>query len=89
MQSSFLGLKLIVYDHFQELLAEFQKVKLASINDKLDYMPTKEENERVKEKLFSFHTSMMDVLDRVESLLRPVHLKLDGNSENNDYLQSV
>ena len=86
MQSSFLGLKLIVYDDFQELPAEFQKVKLASINDKLDYMPTKEENERVKEKLSSFHTSMMDILDRVESLLRPVHLKLDGNSENNDYL---
>ena len=33
-------------------------------------MPTREENERVIEKLFFFHTSMMDRLDRMESLLQ-------------------
>ena len=30
------------------------------------------------EKLFSFHTSMMDRFDRMESLLRKVERKLDG-----------
>ena len=65
---------------------KFQNVKLASINDKLDDMPTREENERVIEKLFFFHTSMMDRLDRMESLLQSL---LESKSKNNDFLQSV
>ena len=85
----FLGFKQIVDIDIKDLLEKFQNVKLASINDKLDDMPTREENERVIEKLSSFHTSMMDRFDRMESLIQQVHLKLDGNSENNDYLQSV
>ena len=52
-------------------------------------MPTREENERVIEKLFSFHTSMMDRFDRMESLLRKVERKLDGKVENNDQVQFV
>ena len=89
VHSSFLGFKRIVDNDVKDLLEKFQNVKLASINDKLDDMPTREENERVIEKLFSFHTSMMDRFDRMESLLRQVHLKLDGKSKNNDFLQSV
>ena len=78
VQSSFSGFKRIVDDDVKGLLEKFQDVKLASINDKLDDMPTREENERVMEKLFSFHTSMMDRFDRVESLLLKGELKLDG-----------
>ena len=52
-------------------------------------MPTREENERVIEKLFSFHTSMMDRFDRMESLLRKVERKLDGKVKNNDQVQFV
>ena len=52
-------------------------------------MPTREENERVIEKLSSFHTSMMDRFDRMESLLRKVERKLDGKVENNDQVQFV
>ena len=47
-------------------------------------MPTREENERVIEKLSSFHTNMMDRFDRVESLLRKFDHKVDGKFENND-----
>ena len=82
--SSFLGFKRIVDNDVKDLLEKFQNVKLAAINDKLDDMPTREENERVIEKLFSFHTSMMDRLDRMESLLRKVERKLDGKVKNND-----
>ena len=52
-------------------------------------MPTREENERVIEKLSSFHTSMMDRFDRMESLLRKVDRKLDGKFKYKDFLQSV
>ena len=83
LQSSFLGFKRIVDNDVKDLLEKFQNVKLASINNKLDDMPTREENERVIEKLFSFHTSMMDRLDRMESLLRKVEHKLDGKFKNN------
>ena len=82
--SSFLGFKRIVDNDVKDLLEKFQNVKLAAINDKLDDMPTREENERVIEKLFSFHTSMMDRFDRMESLLRNVERKLDGKVKNND-----
>ena len=82
--SSFLGFKRIVDNDVKDLLEKFQNVKLAAINDKLDDMPTREENERVIEKLFSFHTSMMDRFDRMESLLRKVERKLDGKVKNND-----
>ena len=78
VRSSFLGFKRIVDNDVKDLLEKFQNVKLAAINDKFDDMPTKEENERVIEKLFSFHTSMMDRFDRMESLLRKVERKLDG-----------
>ena len=83
-QSSFLCFRRIVHDDVKELLEKFQNVKLASINDKLDDMPIREENERVIEKLFSFRTSMMYRFDRVESLLRKFDHKLDGKFENND-----
>ena len=79
-QSSFLGFKRIVDNDVKDLLEKFQNVKLASINDKLDDMPTREENE----KLSSSHTSMMDRFDRVESLLRKFCQKLGGKFENND-----
>ena len=84
VHSSFLGFKRIVDNDVKDLLEKFQNVKPASINDKLDDMPTREENERVIEKLSSFHTSMMDRFDRVESLLRKFGHKLDGKFENND-----
>ena len=84
VQSSFLGFKQIVDNDVKDLLEKFQNVKLASINDKLDDMPTREENERVTEELSSFHTRMMDIFYRVESLLRKVDHKLDGKFENND-----
>ena len=48
-------------------------------------MPTREENERVIEKLSSFHTSIMDRYDKIESLIRKVELKLDGKSKDNKY----
>ena len=48
-------------------------------------MPTREENERVVEKLFSFHTSIIYRLDRMQSLLRKVEHKLDGKSKDNKY----
>ena len=72
VHSSFLGFNRIVDNDVKDLLEKFQNVKLSSINDKLDDIPTKEENERVMEKLFSFHKSMMDRFDRMESLLRKV-----------------
>ena len=78
VHSSFLGFKRIVGNDVKDLLEKFQNVKLSSINDKLDDIPTKEENERVIEKLFSFHNSMIDRLDRMESLLRKVDHRLDG-----------
>ena len=74
VHSSFLGFKRIVDNDVKDLLEKFQNVKLSSINDKLDDIPTKEENERVIEKL----------LDRMESLLRKVEHKLDGKFKNND-----
>ena len=84
VHSSFLGFKRIVDNDVKDLLEKFQNVKLSSINDKLNDIPTKEENERVKEKLSSFHKSMMDRLDIMESLLRKVDHKLDGKFKNND-----
>ena len=84
VHSSFLGFKRIVDNDVKDLLEKFQNVKPASINDKLDDMPTREENERVTEELSSFHTRMMDIFYRVESLLRKVDHKLDGKFENND-----
>ena len=74
VHSSFLGFKRIVDNDVKDLLEKFQNFKLSSINDKLDDIPTKEENERVIEKL----------LDRMESLLRKVDHKLDGKFKNND-----
>ena len=74
VHSSFLGFKRIVDNDVKDLLEKFQNFKLSSINDKLDDIPTKEENERVIEKL----------LDRMESLLRKVEHKLDGKFKNND-----
>ena len=74
VHSSFLGFKQIVDNDVKDLLEKFQNFKLSSINDKLDDIPTKEENERVIEKL----------LDRMESLLRKVDHKLDGKFKNND-----
>ena len=47
-------------------------------------MPTREENERVIEKLSSFLIPVMDKLDRMESLLLKVERKLDGKVKNND-----
>ena len=84
VHSSFLGFKRIVDNDVKDLLEKFQNVKLSSINDKLDDMPTREENERVIEKLFSFHTSMMDELTKIESLPQKVGHKLDGKLKNND-----
>ena len=74
VHSSFLGFKRIVDNDVKDLLEKFQNFKLSSINDKLDDIPTKEENERVIEKL----------LDRMESLLRKVEHKLDGKFKNNE-----
>ena len=74
VHSSFLGFKRIVDNDVKDLLEKFQNFKLSSINDKLNDIPTKEENERVIEKL----------LDRMESLLRKVEHKLDGKFKNND-----
>ena len=74
VHSSFLGFKRIVDNDVKDLLEKFQNFKLSSINEKLDDIPTKEENERVIEKL----------LDRMESLLRKVDHKLDGKFKNND-----
>ena len=84
VHSSFLGFKRIVDNDVKDLLEKFQNFKLSSINDKLDDIPTKEENERVITKLFSFHISMIDRLDRMESLLRKVDHRLDGKFKNND-----
>ena len=83
VHSSFLGFKRIVDNDVKDLLEKFQNFKLSSINDKLDDIPTKEENERVIEKLSSFHISMMDRFDRMESLIRRVEHKLDGKFKNN------
>ena len=74
VHSSFLGFKRIVDNDVKDLLEKFQNFKLSSINDKLDDIPTKGENERVIEKL----------LDRMESLLRKVDHKLDGKFKKND-----
>ncbi|XP_022805989.1 uncharacterized protein LOC111343113 [Stylophora pistillata] len=74
------GFKWIVDNDVKVLLEKFQSVKLASINDKLDDIPTKDENERVITKLFSFHTSMIDRFDRMECLIRKVNRRLDGLS---------
>lgn len=74
------GFKWIVDNDVKELLEKFQSVKFASINDKLDDIPTKDENERVITKLSSFHTSMIDRLDKMESLIREVNRRLDGIS---------
>ena len=74
VHSSFLGFKRIVDNDVKDLLEKFQNFKLSSINDKLNDIPTKEENERVIEKL----------LDWMESLLRKVEHKLDGKFKNND-----
>ncbi|PFX28590.1 Tankyrase-1 [Stylophora pistillata] len=77
------GFKRVVDNDVKDLLEKFQNVKLASIHDKLDDMPTKDENERVITKLFSFHTSMMDRLDRMESRMesffRNFGHRLDGS----------
>ena len=54
VHSSFLGFKRIVDNDVKDLLEKFQNFKLSSINDKLDDIPTKEENEIVITKLFSF-----------------------------------
>ncbi|XP_022785689.1 uncharacterized protein LOC111326027 [Stylophora pistillata] len=79
------GFKRIVDNDVKDLMEKFQDVKLASINEKLDDIPTKEENERAMKKLFSFHTSMMDRFDRMESrmesLIRQVNRKLEGISK--------
>ncbi|PFX16755.1 Ankyrin repeat and EF-hand domain-containing protein 1 [Stylophora pistillata] len=72
------GFKRIVDNDVKDLLGKFQNVKLASINEKLDDMPTKDESERVIKKLHSFHTSLMEKLDSMESFIREVHHKLDG-----------
>ena len=70
MQSSFLGFKLIGDDNIQELLEEFHKVEFASIHEKLDDMPTKEEIGRVIKTLLNIRTEILDGSGRMEHLLQ-------------------
>ena len=87
VQSSFLGFKRIVDDDVKDLLQEFLNVKFDSINYKLDDMPTKEENERVKGKLFNFlydsRTEMKNGFSRMELLFQKLENKIDGKFINN------
>ena len=86
---SFLGFKWIVDDDVKDLLEEFQKPKLDSIDNKLDDLPTREELERIVVILSSSNEPVMDELQSVTSLLREVSHKLDSKFKNNDYLQFV
>ena len=83
MQSSFLGIELIVYDDLQEVLEEFRKVEFASIHEKLGDIPTKEEKERGIKTLLNIRAEVMDGFCRVEHSLQKLMKKIDSKFINN------
>lgn len=76
MQSSVLGFKLIADGDIQELQEEF-----ASIHEKLDDMPTKEEKERGIKTLLNIRTEIIGGFGRMENLLQK--LMMDSKFINN------
>ena len=85
MQSSVLGFKLIGNDDIQELREKFLKVEFASIHEKLDDMPTKEEKERVIKTLGNISTELTDGFGKMERLLQTV-VKTSNSKFINNYL---
>ena len=83
MQSLFLGFKLIGDDDVQELLEKFLKVEFASIHEKLDDMPTKEEKERVIKTLRNIRTELKDGFGKLERFLQPMVKTLNSKFINN------